>query len=100
MHIYLSFYYYIMTFKVERESVDLVDKTLAKYNKGLLRLAGVLSRIIYENELEKISNLYKSLFGSRPATFEDDDEQMIEHLQNCAAHILTHFTFKQSTPNN
>ena len=63
MHIYLFFCYYIMTFKVERESVDLVDKTLAKYNKGLLRLAGVLSRIIYENELEKIFKfLQKSIW--------------------------------------
>ena len=49
------------------------------------------------------SNSYKSLFGSRPTTFEDYDRQKkseFEHLQNYAAHILTHFTFKQSTPNN
>jgi len=72
-----------MTFKVEHESIDLVDKTLAKYNEELLRLAGVLSRIIYENELENISNSYNN-----------DDEQMIDYLQNYAAHILTHFTFR------
>ncbi|CAJ0746048.1 3665_t:CDS:10, partial [Entrophospora sp. SA101] len=84
---------------VERESVDLVDKTLAKYNEGLLRLAGILSRMIYEDELTKISNLYKESFGSSLATFDDGPmKSKFEGLQKYAAHALTHFTFRESTP--
>ncbi|CAJ0904717.1 4399_t:CDS:10 [Entrophospora sp. SA101] len=78
--------------------IDLAHKTLAKYNEGMLSLAGTLSRIIYEDELIQISKLYKSLFGSKPATFQKKSE--FEDFQKRVAHVLAHFTFKQSTPRN
>ncbi|CAJ0836131.1 4791_t:CDS:10 [Entrophospora sp. SA101] len=86
---------------VERESVDLVDKTLAVYNKGMLCLAGVLARIIYDDELSQVSKLYREIIGS--GTSKSDDEPIksaFEYFQSRAAHALAHFSFKLSTPNN
>ena len=49
---------------MERESIDLVDETLAKYNSELLSLAGTVCRILYEGEMAQISLFYN-----------DNDEQ-------------------------
>ncbi|CAI2188896.1 2664_t:CDS:2, partial [Funneliformis geosporum] len=78
---------------VERESIDLVNKTLKEYNEGILYLAGILCRILYENEMSKIKNLYE-MIGI------DDDERLDKHkqLENHSAHVLKIFTFNKSTP--
>jgi hypothetical protein len=75
---------------VERESIDLVDRTLAVYNSELLSLAGTLCRILYEGEMSYIAQLNEST-----GTGERD----IEWFENRAEHALTHFTFRESTPN-
>jgi hypothetical protein len=71
---------------VERESIDLVDKTLAKYNSGILRLAGTLCRILYEDEMIKINRRSANI-------------QSREWLEEWAVRALTHFTFNTTTPN-
>ncbi|CAG8627407.1 1281_t:CDS:10 [Acaulospora morrowiae] len=43
---------------VERESIDLAEKTLAVYNSELLGLSGVMFRILYEHEMNLIGKLY------------------------------------------
>ncbi|GBC47128.1 uncharacterized protein OCT59_002225 [Rhizophagus irregularis] len=70
---------------VERESIDLVDMTLAKYNSEILCLAGTLCRILYEDEMNKIN---RSI-----------DTQGFEWFEERAARALTHFTFSTTTPN-
>src|SRR6185369_16243999 len=68
----------------------------------MLSLAGVLARIIYEDELSQVSKLYKEIIGS-VGTLKPDDETIksaFEYFQKRAAHALAHFSFKQSTPNN
>ena len=73
-----------------------MDKTLARYNEELLRIAGILCRIIYEDEMVQINRIYND-------NIESDDENVNydrELLEKRAAHVLTHFTFKQSTPNS
>ncbi|CAG8499425.1 7450_t:CDS:10, partial [Scutellospora calospora] len=80
---------------VERESIDLIDKTLAVYNNEMLSLAGILSRILYEDEMNQISKVYKEIIGSN--TNLDDTAR--EWLEKRSAHALSHFTFKPSTPN-
>ncbi|CAG8463812.1 12087_t:CDS:10 [Funneliformis caledonium] len=82
---------------VERESIDLVDKTLAVYNKDLLCVAGILCRIVYEDDFAQIKQLYNDLI----AKFEPDEKilSIRRWLEKRAAHSLDYFTFKPSTPN-
>ncbi|GBB83136.1 hypothetical protein RclHR1_00010018 [Rhizophagus clarus] len=84
---------------VERESIDLVDKTLAIYNSELLSLAGTLCRILYEGEMSYIAQLYKEMINESTSAGEQDISSFIEWFENRAEHALTHFTFRESTPN-
>ncbi|KAG9304270.1 hypothetical protein G9A89_019832 [Geosiphon pyriformis] len=84
---------------VERESVDLVDKTLAIYNEEMLTVAGILSRLLYEDELNQISRLYTEMIGSNYLAVDEATESMKMWLENRAAHALIHFSFRASTPN-
>jgi hypothetical protein len=72
---------------VERESIDLVDSTLAKYNSELLLIAGTLYRILYENEMDQIMNLYKN------------NNYDCRRFEKWATYALRNFTFNPSTPN-
>ncbi|CAI2168970.1 19326_t:CDS:10, partial [Funneliformis geosporum] len=81
---------------VERESIDLVDKTLSVYNHEMLCLTGILCRILYEDEMSQIANIYNEILRK-----PDDHKKFTvrEWFEERAAHALMHFTFKQSTPN-
>jgi hypothetical protein len=46
---------------VERESIDFVDRTLNVWNQDLLTMGGLLSRIVYEEEMRSINELYEEL---------------------------------------
>ncbi|CAG8597455.1 8335_t:CDS:2, partial [Racocetra persica] len=72
---------------VERESIDFAEKTLSIYNVEMLRSAGTLCRLLYEDEMNQISQLYQ--YGL------DDNQLMLEER---SARVLNHFTFRQSTP--
>ncbi|CAG8589024.1 5426_t:CDS:10 [Diversispora eburnea] len=85
---------------VERESVDLVDKTLAVYNTEMLCLAGILCRILYEDEMTQISRLYNEIVHTSIDSEEDEATKTSrEYFEKKAAHALSHYTFKNSTPN-
>ncbi|PKC14058.1 hypothetical protein RhiirA5_269102 [Rhizophagus irregularis] len=84
---------------VERESIDLVDKTLAKYNSEMLCLAGILCRILYEDEMTQITRLYNEMIVPNAKIDDESTKSVCEWFENRAAHALTHFTFKPSTPN-
>ncbi|CAI2174465.1 1539_t:CDS:10 [Funneliformis geosporum] len=84
---------------VERESIDLVDKTLAKYNNELLCIAGILCRILYEDEMTQITRLYNEMIGTDIVTDDENVKSVRDWFEKRAAHALTHFTFKPSTPN-
>ncbi|CAG8703351.1 13798_t:CDS:10, partial [Dentiscutata erythropus] len=72
---------------VERESIDFAEKTLSTYNKEMLSSAGTLCRLLYEDEMNQISQLYQHI---------SDDNQLM--LEDRSARVLNHFTFRQSTP--
>ncbi|KAI8902649.1 hypothetical protein BC833DRAFT_616580 [Globomyces pollinis-pini] len=74
---------------VERESIDFVDKTLNFWNVELLSMGGLLSRVCFENELENINVLLKSMVL---------DDQSSGWFYQKVAHILNVFHFKNSTP--
>ncbi|CAG8625260.1 16108_t:CDS:10 [Gigaspora margarita] len=72
---------------VERESIDLVQKTLNEYNTEMLCSAGILCRLLYEDEMKRI------LQKCQNASNKDQTE-----LEEHSTHALRHFTFEQSTP--
>ncbi|KAF0332856.1 ubiquitin system component cue, partial [Gigaspora margarita] len=72
---------------VERESIDFSEKTLSVYNTEMLCYIGALCRVLYEDEMNQILQLYQHKSG---------DNQLM--LEECSVCILNHFTFAQSTP--
>lgn len=79
---------------VERESIDLVDLNVAVWNKELLWIGGLLSRVAYEVELLHIETLWN---GSTEGTSKLDDE-LRNWLQGRCLHALKFFSFRPSTP--
>ncbi|KAI9571891.1 hypothetical protein HD554DRAFT_2168659 [Boletus coccyginus] len=71
---------------VERESIDLVDKNVAVWNRELLYVGGLLSHTVYELELSAIEASWEESAESRNA------------LLGWFIHILKFFTFHHSTP--
>ncbi|THH10019.1 hypothetical protein EW146_g8508 [Bondarzewia mesenterica] len=84
---------------VERESVDLVDRNVAVWNKELLYIGGFLARSAYELEMTKIKTLWDgAVVSSDPAA--KPDAEMQSWLQTRALHSLKFFTFHASTPSS
>ncbi|KIK92678.1 hypothetical protein PAXRUDRAFT_829728 [Paxillus rubicundulus Ve08.2h10] len=85
---------------VERESIDLVDRNIALWNKELLYVGGFLSRAAYELELSNIHNLWEGAtrsdgeLNSRPLPVLED------WLRQRFLHVLKFFTFRPSTPSS
>jgi len=59
----------------------LLNKTLAIYNKEMLRLAGILCKILYEDEMTRITWLYNKLISSNIRTDDEDIENVCERLE-------------------
>ncbi|KAJ3023841.1 hypothetical protein HKX48_000529 [Thoreauomyces humboldtii] len=76
---------------VERESIDFVDPTLNTWNQELLSMGGLLSRMIFEDDLSEIDRLYSAM-GAQ------NDPAASTWLYKKAAHTMTSFHFKPSTP--
>ncbi|CAG8561147.1 3105_t:CDS:10 [Paraglomus occultum] len=85
---------------VERESIDLVNKTLAEYNEDLLSIAGVLSRILYEDQMDQVSCLYDSRIMCNISLDDNELQAARESVYKRGTYSLTYFTFRQSTPND
>ncbi|KAI8998895.1 hypothetical protein BD414DRAFT_519966 [Trametes punicea] len=84
---------------VERESIDLVDRTVAVWNKELLYVGGFLARSAYEIEMAHIQQLWKEASATaRPG--EGIDAALQESLRSRAIHALRFFTFHPSTPSS
>ncbi|KAG6829550.1 hypothetical protein H0H92_004219 [Tricholoma furcatifolium] len=82
---------------VERESIDLMDRNVATWNKELLFVGGFLARAAYEIEMESVKSHWESsvplgLPSSAP------DQQVETWLRSRSLHALKFFTFHPSTP--
>ncbi|KAK7445396.1 hypothetical protein VKT23_014813 [Stygiomarasmius scandens] len=80
---------------VERESIDLMDRNVAIWNRELLCVGGVLARAAYELELHDVKTSWDGAIsspGSKP------DPELQSWLTNRSIHALRFFTFHQSTP--
>ncbi|KAL6309180.1 hypothetical protein BKA93DRAFT_925530 [Sparassis latifolia] len=89
---------------VERESIDLVDRNVAVWNKELLYVGGFLARAAYELEMENVDHLWKGAAQSTSTTGRDSDASPDVELQTWlrgrSIHALKFFTFHPSTPSS
>ncbi|KDQ54066.1 hypothetical protein JAAARDRAFT_409896 [Jaapia argillacea MUCL 33604] len=84
---------------VERESIDLVDRTVAIWNKELLYVGGFLARAAYNIELENVREAWNGAIDkTKPASRPEPEVQT--WLRNRALHALRFFTFHASTPSS
>ncbi|KAF8497462.1 hypothetical protein F5888DRAFT_1829389 [Russula emetica] len=82
---------------VERESIDLVDRNVAVWNKELLYVGGFLARSAYELELDAVKRLWEGAAASNGADGLPDEEVQTR-LRGRALHALKFFSFHPSTP--
>ncbi|OBZ84104.1 hypothetical protein A0J61_07846 [Choanephora cucurbitarum] len=86
---------------VERESIDFADRYISIWNKELLAVGGLLSRLVYNDEMEQIARLYRELVGQQTEvdkTVKEGADSAKAMLEKRGAHALHSFTFQQSTP--
>ncbi|KAJ7072465.1 hypothetical protein C8F01DRAFT_1104075 [Mycena amicta] len=81
---------------VERESIDLMDRHVATWNKELLWVGGYLARAAYERELADVLELWNGAI--RPGSPLEKDDELQNWLRARALHALRFFTFHPSTP--
>ncbi|KAJ7209538.1 hypothetical protein GGX14DRAFT_451864 [Mycena pura] len=81
---------------VERESIDLMDRHVATWNKELLCVGGYLARLAYERELADVRDLW--IGAIQPGSPSEKDAELRTWLQARSLHALKFFTFHQSTP--
>ncbi|KAF9644423.1 hypothetical protein BDM02DRAFT_3272450 [Thelephora ganbajun] len=82
---------------VERESIDLVDRNVAVWNKELLFVGGFLARTAYELEMQDMRTYWDaSLALKKPG--EPIDPEVRKVFYGRASHNLRFFTFHPSTP--
>ncbi|EKD16419.1 Neutral zinc metallopeptidase [Drepanopeziza brunnea f. sp. 'multigermtubi' MB_m1] len=84
---------------VERESIDLNARWVRTWNQEMLRVAGIMARIAFANEMAdlstKISRAVK-LAGHGTKVTKDEIAQFMPE----ALHTLKSFTFGESTPSS
>lgn len=83
---------------VEREAIDLNARWVKTWNMEMLRVAGIVSRIAYGNEMAELDRKLRRVTDTekRAGGFAKED---IEKFCPEALHILKSFTFDDSTPN-
>ncbi|KIJ62083.1 hypothetical protein HYDPIDRAFT_176650 [Hydnomerulius pinastri MD-312] len=85
---------------VERESIDLVDRNVAIWNKELLYVGGFLSRTAYELELSNIHDLWEGAAKSSGSLDFRPPPDLEDWLRQRFLHVLKFFTFRASTPSS
>jgi hypothetical protein len=81
---------------VERESIDLVDRNVAVWNRELLYVGGYLARSAYEMEMANIRELWEG--AAATGIQSAPDPELKTWLQKRALHAMKFFTFNRSTP--
>ncbi|KAK6344225.1 hypothetical protein TWF696_007867 [Orbilia brochopaga] len=78
---------------VERESIDFNARYVKDWNAEMLRMAGILARIVYYYEMGTLRGRIQSGEG-KPASVADAWHK----VASSALHIMNMFTFVESTP--
>lgn len=74
---------------VERENIDLNARVVKEWNIEMLRVSGILARIMYTDEMATL--------GQRAVNLKPEHQA---NLFDHAIHIMRQFTFIQSTPSS
>ena len=84
---------------VERESIDLNARWVRTWNVEMLRVAGIMARLAFANEMADLSAKVKratELAGHGTKVTKEEIAQFMPE----ASHILKTFTFSESTPSS
>ncbi|KAK2628711.1 hypothetical protein QTJ16_001814 [Diplocarpon rosae] len=84
---------------VERESIDLNARWVRTWNQEMLRVAGIMARLAFTNEMADLSSKIKratELAGHGTKVSKDEIAQFMPE----ALHTLKSFTFGESTPSS
>ena len=84
---------------VERESIDLNARWVRTWNVEMLRVAGIMARLAFANEMADLSAKVKratDLAGHGTKITKDEIAQFLPE----ALHTLTTFSFSESTPSS
>ncbi|OLY82783.1 hypothetical protein AYI68_g3090, partial [Smittium mucronatum] len=91
---------------VERESIDFIDPALAKWNRELLSIFGIMCRILHDTELDFISEKFSQLKdelradGNKKSVMDIFQLEKFIKLADHSAQILNFFTPRFTTPSN
>ncbi|THV53404.1 hypothetical protein BGAL_0051g00010 [Botrytis galanthina] len=84
---------------VERESIDLNARYVRTWNLEMLRVAGIMARLAFANEMSDLADKIKRATQSN-GNGNKVTKREIEQFLPEAAHILKTFTFGDSTPSS
>ncbi|KAA8563640.1 hypothetical protein EYC84_011663 [Monilinia fructicola] len=84
---------------VERESIDLNARYVRTWNLEMLRVAGIMARLAFANEMSDLADKVKRATQSN-GNGNKVTKREIEQFMPEAAHILKTFTFGDSTPSS
>lgn len=82
---------------VEREAIDLNARWIRTWNIEMLRVAGIMSRLAFVNEMTDLDLKLKKVVEGRAKGSPPTKEEIMKFLPE-ALHILKTYTFQDSTP--
>ncbi|KAH8821460.1 hypothetical protein F5884DRAFT_867485 [Xylogone sp. PMI_703] len=84
---------------VERESIDLNARWVRTWNVEMLRVAGIMSRLAFSNEMSDLSNKIRRAAETAGHAGKVTKVELATFMPE-ALHILRSFTFGDSTPSS
>jgi len=84
---------------VERESIDLNARWVRTWNQEMLRVAGIMARLAFSNEMADLSAKVKRATELAGRGTKVGKEQIAQFMPE-ALHTLKTFTFGESTPSS
>jgi hypothetical protein len=84
---------------VEREAIDLNARHVRTWNQELLRVAGIVSRLAFSNEMSELSEKLKRLAEPHNTSRNAVSASAVQKCIPEALHILNTYSFTDSTPN-
>ncbi|KAH8683234.1 hypothetical protein BGZ60DRAFT_444168 [Tricladium varicosporioides] len=84
---------------VERESIDLNARWVVTWNREMLRVAGIMARLAFSNEMADLSFKLKRAAEAAGHGTKISKDEIAKFLPE-ALHILKTFTFRESTPSS
>ena len=81
---------------VEREAIDLNARWVRTWNVEMLRVAGIMTRLAFANEMSDLNDKFKRELS----VAKQDMQTVVAKLMPEASHILKTYTFTDSTPSS